>query len=158
MANFIQLKSMPIISQIYEKAKKKNIISGIIIGDLITFIAYLLFPSGLVFFGDLQMIIGSIVGTLFSLKNIKSYQSYLKHGIIVGLVGTILSAISMSIVEIIVYPTNFAIVNIELFLIEGFLLGLIIGGIIGSYYRYKNKAPTKTSSIEDDFYESLKEK
>ena len=142
----------------YQNARKNNILAGFIIIDLIAFISYIIYPFGIIYLGDLQMIIGSIVGTRFSLKNIKSYQSYLKHGIVVGLVGTILSAISMSIVEMIVYPANFAIVIIELFLIEAFLLGLIIGGIIGSYYRYKNKVPTKTSSIEEDFYESLKEK
>lgn len=146
------------IANLYQNARKNNILAGFIIIDLIAFISYIIFPFGIIYLGDLQMIIGSIVGTRFSLKNIKSYQSYLKHGIVVGLVGTILSAISMSIVEMIVYPANFAIVIIVFFLIEAFLLGLIIGGIIGSYYRYKNKAPTKTSSIEEDFYESLKEK
>jgi len=149
---------MPIIAQIYEKAKKKNLLAGIIIIDLIAFISYMIFPFGIIYLGDLQMIIGSIIGTSFCLKNIKSYQSYLKHGIMVGLVGTILSAISMSIFDLIIFQTNLPFVIIGFFLIEALLLGLIIGGIISGYYSYKHKTPIKTSSIEEDFYNSLKEK
>ncbi|MBY8984941.1 MAG: hypothetical protein KGD65_07740 [Candidatus Lokiarchaeota archaeon] len=153
---------MPFIANLYKSAKEKNILAGLIIIDLIAFISYMIFPAGIIYLGDLQMIIGCIIGVRFSLKNTKSDQVYIKHGVIVGLGGAILSAFSMSIFDWIIFsgiygssPSFFTVV-IGLFLIEALIVGLIIGLIVGGYYSYKNKIPIEKSSNEKEFYESLK--
>ena len=108
------------------------------------------------------MVIGCIVGVRFSLKNSKSDQMYFKQGILVGLCGTILSAVSMSIFDWILFSgidessPSFFLVIFGLFMIEALILGFIIGVIVGGYYGYKNKSPLETSSKEEEFYESLK--
>ena len=108
------------------------------------------------------MFIGCIIGVRFSLKNIKSDQLYIKHGIIVGLGGAILSAFSMSIFDWIIFSgieefsPSFFIVIIGFFLIEALIVGLIIGLIFGVYYSYKNKTSPEKSSKEEEFYKSLK--
>jgi hypothetical protein len=104
------------------------------------------------------MIIGCIVGTRFTLKNIKSRQSYLIPGMIVSLGGSVLAGISFTMFDWIVYstPPIFLLV-LELYLIEAIIIGLVLGGLVGGYYNYRHKAPTQSSSIDDDFYESLKE-
>ncbi|MFW9894831.1 MAG: hypothetical protein ACFFD7_03420, partial [Candidatus Thorarchaeota archaeon] len=76
---------MSVIPKLYEKAKINNVFAGIIIGVLITLISYLLFPSGLVFFGDFQILIGQIIGVYFSLSNLKETQSEIKLGLTVSM-------------------------------------------------------------------------
>ena len=85
---------IPLITDLYQKAREKNVLAGLIIIDLIAFISYMIFPAGIFYLGDLQMSIGCIIGTIFALKNIKSNQSFLLYGAIVSLGGTILTAIS----------------------------------------------------------------
>ena len=154
--------NIPFIANLYETAREKNILAGLIIIDLIAFVSYMIFPAGIIYLGDLQMFIGCIIGVRFSLKNIKSDQLYIKHGIIVGLGGAILSAFSMSIFDWIIFSgieefsPSFFIVIIGFFLIEALIVGLIIGLIVGGYYSYKNKTPPEKSSKEEEFYESLK--
>ncbi len=155
---------IPFIANLYQNAKEKNILAGVVIIDLISFISYIIFSAGFFYLGDLQMVIGCIVGTYFSLKNIKSNQSFIKHGIMVSLGGTILSAISMSFFDWIIFwqITGFSLfsflVIFGLFSIEALIIGLIIGGILGGYYHHTNKKGIETSPKEDEFYESLIEK
>ncbi|MFW9941588.1 MAG: hypothetical protein ACFFFT_11150 [Candidatus Thorarchaeota archaeon] len=158
------MNNISFIANLYETAKEKNILTGLIIIDLIAFISYIIYPAGFlpILQGDIQMVIGCIVGVRFALKNIKSNQYYIKHGIIVGLGGTMLSAISMTIFDWIILsgieeisPPPF-IVLFSLFLIEALIIGLLIGVIFGSYYSYKNRTPPEISSKEEEFYESLK--
>ena len=124
----------------------------------------MIFPSGIIYLGDLQMIIGCAIGTRFALKNAKLNQSLLLYGLIVGLVGTILSAISISIFDWIVFSTtqgfSFVLLMMILgsFLIEALIIGLLIGGIVSVYYYFTSKTTSETTSIDDDFYESLIDK
>ncbi len=153
---------------LYQKAREKNVLAGIVIVDLIAFISYVIFSAGIFYYGDLQMCIGCIIGTIFALKNIKSNQSYLKHGIIVGLGGTILTAISCSIFDWIILSSinglnlSYFLIILGFFFIEaiiiGIIIGLTIGGIMWIFYHSKDKSLREKSIKEDEFYEGLIEK
>jgi hypothetical protein len=153
--------NIPFIANLYKNAKYHNILAGIITIDLIAFISYVIFPSGLFYFGDLQMLIGCIIGIRFSLKHIKPSQFYLTHGIIIGLFGALFSAFSMMIFDLITFvdinESSLAdlIVYIGLFLIEGLIVGLITGLIVGGYFNHKYKEKVEQSSAEEEFYKSL---
>lgn len=108
----------------------------------------MIFPSGIFYFGDLQLIIGCIVGIRFTLKYNKQQHSFLVKGIITGICGSILTAISYSLFDWIVYAGMAFILGLiifEFYLIEAIIIGSILGGIIGGYFNYKNTMPNKVS-------------
>lgn len=152
---------IPFITNLYQKARDKNVLAGLVIIDLIAFISYMIFPAGIFYLGDLQMTIGCIIGTIFALKNIRSNQSFLIYGVIVGLGGTILTAISCSIFDWITlsaiegFNLSYFLIILGFFFIEAIIIGLLIGGIIGSYYYFTHKTSIETSIKEEEFYKSL---
>lgn len=154
---------MSVISNLYGKAKEKNILAGIIIGDLIAFIAYLIFPSGFVFFGDIHMIIGVSMGVHFGLSYKKETQSYIKLGLLIGLLGALFAGISMAFFEwtLYIFRIAFSLTSllffIGLFIIEAFIIGLPIGGMFGLYFNAKRSSIPQRSKREEDFYRSLEE-
>ncbi|TFG21977.1 MAG: hypothetical protein EU533_04800 [Promethearchaeota archaeon] len=154
---------MPIISNLYDKAKERNILSGIVISDLIAFFAYLIFPSGFAFFGDFHMIIGTGIGVYFGLSHKKEMQSYIKTGLIVGLLGALFSGISIAFFEWTIYiiRISFSLTSLLLFLgvfiIEAIIIGIPIGGILGLYFKSKGKTVPRTNKREEEFYRSLEE-
>jgi hypothetical protein len=155
---------MPTISNLYEKAKERNILSGIVISDLIAFFAYLIFPSGFVFFGDFHMIIGVGIGVYFSLSNRKEVQPYIKTGLMVGVLGALFAGISMAFFEwtIYIFRLGFSITSlflfIAIFIIEALIIGIPLGGLFGFYFKNKTKSRPQGSKKEEDFYRSLEER
>lgn len=150
------------ISNLYEKAKQNNIIAGIIIFDLISFLAYLINPVSIFYPGDIDMIFGAIIGLMFSLKNRKVDQEFMKTSLLVGIIGAILSAISFTlfrlIIELIIIGSIY--ISFIVFYLINLMLALAIGlifGVIFGYY-YSRKSGETKSSIEDDFFEDLIEK
>ncbi len=155
---------MPFIADLAKKAREKNILTGMIITDLIAFISYIIFSSGIFYFGDLQMTIGCIIGSRFALKNNKSNKSFIIQSIGVSLVGAVLTAVSFTLFdwfvfsEILRYSLFMLLITFELYLIEAIIIGLVIGGIVGGYYNYKNKNRIESTTIKEEFYESLIDK
>ncbi|TFG19213.1 MAG: hypothetical protein EU533_06955 [Promethearchaeota archaeon] len=147
---------------LYDKAKEKNVLAGILILDLFAFIGYIILPSGFIFFGDAHIIIGSIFGLRFALKYIKENQSIVKYGILVGTIGSIFAGISMAIYQWVIFSLYngfkfFLLIGaIVIFMFLGLILGLLMGGILGFYYSKKEKKALSQDKIEDAFYESLK--
>lgn len=115
-------------------------------------------------FGDIQMIIGCTVGTRFTLKNIKTNQSFFIQGIIVGLGGSLLTGISYTMFDWIVFSgiLRFSLfmylLIFELYFIEAIIIGLALGCIVGGYYNYRSKTQIESSSVDKKFYESLVDK
>ena len=147
-----------IIADLYQKAKQRNMLGGIIISYLITFIAYVIFPSGIFSFGDFQMMIGVAMGTRFALKNLKDFQNPLQLGIITALGGTILSAVSMSLFDWTIFLFVYSL-GIILFshLLEALIIGLCLGIILGLYFRAKHPNNTEKGNQKlDELYKSLK--
>lgn len=153
---------MGFISNLYQKAQKQNILAGIIISDIIAFIAYVIFPYGFAFFGDVQMVIGVLIGTYFALKHLKKDQTPLKYGMIVALGGSILTAISIYVFLWTIYliaATFFPLDIITFFILEALIIGLVIGLIEGLYFKNKlSKTNIIKNDTDDAFYESLKMK
>jgi len=133
----------------------------LIIIDLIAFISYIIFPSGIVYFGDIQMILGCIVGIRFTLKNIKPNQSFFIQGIIVGLGGSILTGISLTIFDWVVFLENLRfslimlLITFELYFIEAIIIGLALGSLVGGYFNYKSNIHIESSSKDEEFLDSL---
>jgi cation transporter-like permease len=155
---------MPFISNLYTNAKRNNVLSGIIISDIIGFICFAIYPLGLFYSGDIQMIIGSIIGTRFALKYRKSNNHLLKLGIFISLGGTLLTAISISsfawIIALLQTSGGFSLFP-SIFIpksLVAIIVGLLIGVVIGFLYHLKNQKLLTKPLVNDEFYESLKEK
>ncbi|MFW9819000.1 MAG: hypothetical protein ACFFE5_05270 [Candidatus Thorarchaeota archaeon] len=141
--------------------QEKNVLAGVLIIDIIAFICYIIFPSGLLYFGDLQMIIGCIVGTRFTLRNIKPNQSFFVNGILVGLGGSILAGISYTMFDWVYFlgilsASPFTVLmTFEYYFIEAIIIGLLFGVFISYYYNYKHKINVKASAKDEKLLESL---
>ena len=129
--------------------------------DIIAFLSYIIFPSGILFFGDFQMIIGCIVGTRFTLKNTKPNQSFIIYGLLVALGGSILAGISYTMFDWVYFlgvtstdPFTL-LITFEYYLIEAIIIGLLFGTIISYYYNRKNKTDIKTSAVDKKLLESI---
>ena len=159
---------MILISKLYEKVKENNLTSGIIIFILITFILIVVNPYwyGIYMFRDLEFLAGAFIGVLFALKNRKSGQSSLKFGIIVGVVGGVLTAVVSGFYLVLFFrikgllsdPIYWLFPYIGLSIITGLVLGLIIGGLIGWYYMTKDAREKEDDTVSDDFFQDLIEK
>ncbi|MHA2006142.1 MAG: hypothetical protein ACXABO_01515 [Promethearchaeota archaeon] len=155
---------MPTISEIYEKAKEKNIISGIIITDLIAFLTYIIFPSGVFFFGDLHTLIGISIGVYFGLSNRKEEQTEFKTGLYIGIFGGLLVAISITLYEL----SRFTIIQgfsisdllfyLTYFLTECLILGLIIGISLSFYFHRKKRKFPAVRKYDEDLYKELEDR
>ncbi|MHA1105494.1 MAG: hypothetical protein ACTSPN_07195 [Promethearchaeota archaeon] len=124
-------------------AQRYNMLIGIIICALFTSILFLILPYGYIFLADIYLVIGCCIGLYFTFKNKKESQSYIKTGIIVGLIGSVLSLISIGILYSLVYGPDFILflqLILFLFLNNGIMyvvVGIILGYIFG--YLYRNK-------------------
>lgn len=156
---------MPFIARLYEKAKEMNILAGAIISDLIAFIAYAIFYSGLIFFGDIQMVLGVAIGTYFALKNLKEDQAPLSTGLFTALLGSLLSAISMMMYDLTAFYLILRLISFEtllkeifFYLVEALIIGFAIGLIEGLYFKRKKPKFIRQDDIDEEFYESLRTK
>ena len=149
------------IANFYDKAKGRNIFSGVVIVDLIAFISYLIFPLGLFFNGDFQMILGVLIGVYFGLYNKKKHQLEFKLGLVIGFVGAILAAISMAMFEWVSFTVSQGLsimaflFFLRVFVIEALVIGLSVGFLFGFYFYRKNKRVISDSKIDEDLYKSL---
>jgi hypothetical protein len=111
------------------------------------------------------MIFGVTIGTYFALKNLKKNQATLNTGLIVALLGSLLSAISMIVYDWTVFVLIFRVTPLGVFLneiisyfIEVLIIGIVIGLIEGWYFKRKRPRIIINDDIDEEFYESLKTK
>ena len=161
------MSPIPLITNLYSKAKENNIISGIVIFDIIAFLSYVVNPISFFYAGDIDLIFGGIVALLFALKNRKEHQNALKTGFYVGLLGAILSAISITVFEwvfFIIYIGFSFVVFWSLlvtFLLIAIFIGLVLGLLIGYIYYRKDRKRSKsksTSKYTDEYLENMLKK
>ena len=93
--------------------KEKNVSWGIVISGLVTFISYLIieFATGFQFGGfyvsnDIQFILGTIVGVIFTLRYREPHQAILKYGIIVGILGGIMASALICLFLLVLFGPN----------------------------------------------------
>lgn len=146
------MSSIPFVANLYSKAKENNILSGIIIFDIIAFLSYAVNPISFFYAGDIDLIFGGVVALLFTLKNRKEYQSALKTGFYVGLFGAILSAVSISVFEwiffivVVGFSFTYYLSLLVTFLILAVPIGLVLGFLIGYIYDRKIRKSSKSKS------------
>jgi uncharacterized membrane protein YeiH len=149
-----------------KSAREKNIQAGIIIFSLFSFIIYIstrIWYAGYLLFADLHLVIGSIIGVRFTLKNQKEEQATLKTGVITGIGGGVLATLFMSVYEWIGFSlvegfNPFALfIFFGYYVISGVVIGLLMGAIVSTYFMYTEvKRPDEVDKhIDDDFFKDL---
>jgi len=86
--------------------QRYNMMIGILFCALLTSIVFLIFPMGFFFMADIYLVIGGGIGLYFTLKNRKESQSHIKTGIIVGLIGSVLSLFLIVFFDWILYSLD----------------------------------------------------
>lgn len=153
----------------FSRVFKNNILSGIILFISLVFIFYIINPFwGMFLYRDLDFFLGSIVGVIYAIKNRKPNHSTLKIGITVGLYGGILSAFVINFYPAIIssiklndfrWFSYYLLYGFLLTLLTGFFVGLIIGGLVGYYYKTMYiEEEGEDKSLDDEFFEDLIEK
>ena len=128
--------------------QKYNILLGILLCGFITSFLFFIMPFGIIFPSDVYLVVGGGIGLYFTFKNRKESQSHMETGIVVGFVGSVLSLLLIVLFEWILYSLSANgldfILLIEIILssfayygIQFILLGIILGYLIGRYYRKK---------------------
>ena len=158
------MSSIPFIANLYSKAKENNVLSGVIIFDIIAFLSYVVNPISFFYAGDIDLIFGGIVALIFALKNRKEHQNALKTGVYIGFFGGILSAVSISVFEwiffIVIVGFSFVVFWSLLitFLLIAIFIGLILGFIIGYIYHRKASKSKSNSKYTDEYLENMLKK
>lgn len=124
--------------------------------------------SGAFLYADLQFLLGSIPGIVYTLRRCQSDQSFLKYGITVGVLGGIFSSVINSIYELFLLLLRGVVTILALFfvlgifLVSGVVIGLLTGALLGTFYVYKEmKTESKVETddkVDDDFYADLIDK
>jgi hypothetical protein len=126
--------------------QKYNVFIGIIVCVLLTSISLTILPFRLLFLGDIYIVLGCFFGLYITFKYKKESQSHIKTGLIVGLIGSVLSLILSSILLALVYGADIVISFVFIFWESGIIfvfIGLILGYVFGYYYRKKDLEQTK---------------
>ena len=127
--------------ELFTYLKKHNILSGILFFDILSVILFPITPFMFIVPGDIDIILGSIIGILWAIIHRDDSQKIWKIVFLVGSLGGLLSTISITTIAIIIsQPTpNFnetmIIFSFNLVIYE--LLSLIIGMMIGIIYFFK---------------------
>jgi hypothetical protein len=156
------------ITSISEYIRENNVESGIIVNILISFVLYIstwYIYAGFVLYGDLQFLVGSIVGVYITIKNKKPDQSILKYGIITGIIGGVFSSILVALFDWILYSLRVGFnifsffILLLLMLLSGLAVGLLGGAGVGAYYMYKEvkgeKILKRDNGLDEDFFKDL---
>ena len=134
-------------------AQRYNMIIGVLLSGLITSIFFLVLPIGFFFLGDILLVIGSCIGLYFTFKKKKEAQLHIKTGVIVGVVGSVLSLTLIGLFYWIWYSIDYGFdfiillgLLVDLFLFNGIMyviVGIILGYLFGRSFRNKDTPETK---------------
>ncbi|MFX0001009.1 MAG: hypothetical protein ACFE9Q_00530 [Candidatus Hodarchaeota archaeon] len=153
------------ISNLYEKAKENNQSSGILFFVLVTFLLIVINPywPGVYLYRDLEFVAGALFGMIFAMRNRKPDQPPITLGIIIGLIGGILAAVISGSVLVLIFSLSFILnpiwffVYIGVLCTTGIIIGLLMGVIIGWYYKSKD-IREKEDTTGEGFLQDLLEK
>ncbi|MFW9854770.1 MAG: hypothetical protein ACFFFG_06900 [Candidatus Thorarchaeota archaeon] len=142
---------------ITEVMKRHNALTGMAINDLVTFVFFLVNPISLIYWGDLDFIIGSICGLTYAVYHRKQSQGVISLSLVVAISGGILSAISISIHT---YFAYYALSSLNVFfgihfsfILMGGIVGTLIGSIGGLIVYLVNP---RTTEVSDDTFKPFK--
>ena len=133
--------------------QKYNMLIGVLLSGLITSIFFMILPAGFFFLGDILLVIGSCIGLYFTFKKRKESQLHIKTGVIVGLVGSVLSLFLIGLFNWIWYSIGYGFefiylldLLLYLFVSNGIIyviVGVILGYLFGHTFRNKDTPETK---------------
>ncbi len=119
-----------------------NMVSGILVSILISFTGFIIYPGlFVIWYGDIYYSIGSLFGLVLTFKILKPDQPFTKTGIIVGVSGTTISSLFISIFEWVLYISinTFDINVLGIYILYFTPFAVIVGLIIGYLYVYYKK-------------------
>ncbi len=129
--------------------QRYNMIIGVLVCALLTSFLFFMFPIGFYFMADIYLVIGGGIGLYLTFKNRKESQSHIKTGLIVGVIGSVLSLFLIGFFYWIFYSVNhgfdlilFLNYILSVFVVNGImyaLVGIILGYIFGYFYRIKEE-------------------
>jgi hypothetical protein len=158
------VRTIPILRKLFNKAKKYNIVTGIIIFDIIAVILLFIFPYFIIlYYGEFGVIFGALIGMIFTYRNRTPNQEILKISLYFIVIGAILTAFTLTTIEWVITIPTYGVnstVFLSLFvsnLIMIFIFTIIVGVFMGYYYSKKSKSVKDKGSF-DDLFASLKEK
>jgi len=126
-------------------AQRNNMMIGILICAFTTSVLFFFIPFGFFFDGDIFLVLGCGIGLYLTFKNIKESQSHIKTGMIVGLIGSVLSLLLISLFYWILYLLEFgfdfllffeyALIFLLYYGIFYVTVGVMLGYLFGNYYK-----------------------
>lgn len=125
--------------------QKYNVFIGIIVCVLLASISLTILPFGFLFLGDIYIGLGCFFGLYITFKYKKESQSHIKTGLIVGLIGSVLSLILSSMLLALVYEADIVLSFLFIFVNSG-IIYISIGLILGYAFGYYNKKKEQTES------------
>ena len=127
--------------------QRHNMMIGILICALLTSILFIMIPIGFFFMADIYLVIGGGFGLYFTFKYRKESQSHIKTGLIVGLIGSVLSLLLIGFFDWMIYSLEYGFdlilflnYMLYVFVVNGLmyvLVGVILGYLFGYFYRNK---------------------
>ena len=127
--------------EFYTYIKEHNILSGILFFNILSVILFPITPFMLIVPGDIDIVLGSIIGILWAIIQREKQQKIWKIVFSVGILGCLLSTISITTLVIILsqqapnFYESLLIFSFNLMIYE--LLSLVIGIMIGIIYSFK---------------------
>ena len=127
--------------EFYTYIKEHNILSGILIFDILSVILFPFIRFKFFIPGDVEIIFGALIGFLWAINYREYSQKIWKIVLLVGLLGGLLSTISITILVVIIsqgtpdFTESLLIFSFNLAIYE--LLSVIIGTMIGIIYYFK---------------------
>jgi len=165
------------MSDVINIIREKNVNESLLISAIVTTVFYVIISiismavgkliySGFLLFADIEFLLGSIFGGLYFFKNREPHQDFLKYGVIVGVVGGVLSCVFISIYQTILVmitvsgPITVFFLYLGFTFLSGAIIGLLTVTIIAIYYVYKDMKGDKveTEHIDDEFFKDLIDK
>ena len=126
-------------------AQRYNMMIGVLICAFSTSLLFLIMPSGIFFMADIFLVAGNCIGLYITFKNRKESQKYIITGIIVGVAGSVLSILLISLFEWILFSltsgfdfilflnyTLFLLLNLAVFYVP---VGMLLGWLFGNRFR-----------------------
>ena len=141
-----------VIWLIYEKY---NIVSGILLIVLISFLGFLIFPGLFIFwYGDIYYTLGCIIGLYVVFKYRKPHQSLIRTSLKIGILGTFISSLVISIFQWLysLYILGFfdmLLLGVYIFNFTPFAVfnGILIAYFFGYYKRKRELAEEPPPSL-----------
>ena len=165
------------MSDVINIIRENNVNESLLISAIVTTVFYVILSiismvigkliySGYLLFADIEFLLGSILGGIYFFKNREPHQEFLKYGVIVGILGGVLSCVFISIYQTILVmitvgaPLTVFFLYFVFTFLSGAVIGLLTGAIISVYYSYKDVKGDKveTEHIDDEFFKDLIDK